>query len=211
MLSLWASAPAGTQHRPMPGQSQHSSEGTGTSPALWTMQSQSSFDFLSPALGTKGTPTAWPVGHGCWVVRATEQGTGPTSLLAAIRRPRAAAAVLCRCECRRYQRWMVTAARFTCWMNLWGQGGRVSTAPRAAEHRGLPHSTGTCRCTEVAYPQCEIPQDKNKLPWSSPHLLTSSSCPFPHLSASSSVTSLLRGTLLLLLLWVMMLLLEKFF
>lgn len=112
------------------------------------MQSQTSLDSHSPGLGTKGNPTAWPAGQGCWVVWATEQGTAPTSLLAAIRRPRAAAAVLCRCECRRYQRWMVTAARFTCWMNLWAQGGGVSTAPGAAEHRQLPHSSRSCRCTE---------------------------------------------------------------
>lgn len=173
------------------------------------MQSQNPLNSHSPGLGTEGIPIAWPAGHGCWVAWATEQGTGPTSLLAAIRRPRAAAAVLWRCEWRRYQRWMVTAARFTCWMNLWGQGGRVSTALGAAEHRAGP--AGTLR---GAFPQCETPQDKNKLPWSSSHLLAPPSCPFPHLSASSSVTSLLRGTLLLLLLlllWVMMLLLEKFF
>lgn len=38
VLSPWASAPAGTQPRLFPGHSQHSSEGTGPSPALWTME-----------------------------------------------------------------------------------------------------------------------------------------------------------------------------
>lgn len=98
-------------------------------------------------------------------------------------------------------------------MNLWGQGGRVSTPRVQHSTGGFPTAPGLAGALRVALPQCEIPQDKNKLPWSSSLLLAPSSCPFPHLSASSSVTSLLRGTLLLLLLLlrVMMLLLEKFF
>lgn len=70
------------------------------------------------------------------------QRTGLTSLLEASKRPRAAAAALCRCEWRRYQRWMVTAARFTCWMNLQGEGG--SPWPRgpprllAGKHHPIP-------------------------------------------------------------------------
>lgn len=90
--------------------------------------------------------------------------------------------------------------------------------------REAQHCPG-CSRAQKASPQHPTPQQVHwewpfpsvKSHRSSSHLLALSSCPSPHLSASSSVTSLLRGALLplllllLLLLWVMMLLLEKFF
>lgn len=60
VLSPWASAPAGTQPRLIPGHSKHSSEGTGPFSTLdhggagW-MQSQSPLDAHSPGLVTKAT------------------------------------------------------------------------------------------------------------------------------------------------------------
>lgn len=79
-------------------------------------------------------------------VHTTRRQTGLTSLLEANKRPRAAAAALCRCEWRRYQRWMVTAARFTCWMNLQGEGGSAQPwgPPQLPPpHHLLAHSTST--------------------------------------------------------------------
>lgn len=49
VLSLWASAPAGTQPRLIPGHSQHSSERTGPSPALCTMQGLAGCEARAPS------------------------------------------------------------------------------------------------------------------------------------------------------------------
>lgn len=99
--------------------------GTGPGPSPPRCEGQ------SPQLRQLGSRLAGLQAPGTHGARQQDGGTpagfvpqprGQTSRLEASRRPRAAAPALCRCEWRRYQRWMVTAARFTCWMNL--QKGR---------------------------------------------------------------------------------------
>lgn len=65
----------------------------------------------------------------------------PTSLLEASTCPSVAAPALRLCEWHRYQRWMVTAATFTWWMNLQGK-------ERGRGHVSLP----TTHCSEYRPP-----------------------------------------------------------